>query len=194
CSAAWHRNSSCTGCRKPKPENKSELRKMRGSIARCSPGCKPSWQRFLSDPALRIESLRDTSSAFADASVSKSHDVVPAIYVDHFASDPGTGIGSQEYASGTDFVYIHIPLQRRALGVRFLHIAESCNAACSQRFDRSAGANATLCTRTCSLSYRSLSLPNRASISLSLETSHMKASAPGSDRIRSLASSSSRSF
>src|SRR6058998_2890350 len=23
CSAAWHRNSSCTGCRKPKPENKS---------------------------------------------------------------------------------------------------------------------------------------------------------------------------
>src|SRR5438132_7366021 len=112
---------------------------MRGSIARCSPGCKPSWQRFLSDPALRIESLRDTSSAFADASVSKSHDVVPAIYVDHFAGDPGTGIGSQEYASGTDFVYIHIPLLRLALGVRFVHIAESCNAACSQRFDRSGG-------------------------------------------------------
>src|SRR5438874_5740573 len=96
CSAAWHRSSSCAGCRKPKPENKSELRKMRGSIARCSPGCKPSWQRFLSDPALRIESLRDTSSAFADASVSKSHDVVPAIHVDHFAGNAGR---SEEHTS-----------------------------------------------------------------------------------------------
>ncbi len=117
---------------------------MRGSIARCSPGCKPSWQRFLSDPALRIESLRDTSSAFADASVSKSHDVVPAIYVDfadasvskshdvvpaiyvdHFAGDPGTGIGSQEYASGTDFVYIHIPLQGSALGMGLQHVTQA---------------------------------------------------------------------
>ncbi len=83
---------------------------MSGSIARCSPGSKPSLQRFLSDLTLRIESLRDTSSAFANASVSKSHDVVPAIDVNHLAGDPRTRIGSQKHSGCPHFIHIHVSL------------------------------------------------------------------------------------
>ena len=65
----------------------------------------------------------------------KSHDVVTAIYVDHFAGDAGAGIGSQKHSGRADFIDIHITLQRRAFGMGLQHIAKTGNAPRRQGLD-----------------------------------------------------------
>src|SRR5713226_9307882 len=58
------------------------------------------------------------------ADSSKTHDVVSAVDVEHFACDAGACVGGEKHCRAPDLTYFHVALQRRALGVRLEHVAE----------------------------------------------------------------------
>src|SRR5581483_9028348 len=67
---------------------------------------------------------------------SKSHNVVAAIHVNHFAGDAGAHVGSKEEGGIGHLADLHVALQWRALGVGLEHVAETGDAARRQRLDR----------------------------------------------------------
>ncbi len=62
-----------------------------------------------------------------------------AIDVNRFAGDAGARVGKQKCSGRADFAGIHVAFQRRALGVRFQHVAQTGNASRRQGFDRPGG-------------------------------------------------------
>jgi len=61
----------------------------------------------------------------AESRISESHNVVTAVDIDHLAGDSGAGIGGEKDAGRAHFINIHVALQRRAVEMRFLHLAKS---------------------------------------------------------------------
>src|SRR5262245_11691579 len=59
----------------------------------------------------------------------KTHDVVAAVHVNGFTSDPGAGLGEQKRRRRTYLSGVHVALERRPLGVGLQHVAQVRDAA-----------------------------------------------------------------
>ena len=55
----------------------------------------------------------------------ESHDVIPAIHVNHFAGDAAAGVGGEEDSGRADFCNIDVAAQWGVLGVGLEHVAEA---------------------------------------------------------------------
>jgi hypothetical protein len=54
----------------------------------------------------------------------KAHDVVAAVYVDHFTGNVGAEVAGEEESGFADFFGFHVALQGRAFGVVGKRVAE----------------------------------------------------------------------
>src|SRR4051812_7696290 len=64
------------------------------------------------------------------------HDVVAAVYVNHFACDAGGKRAAKEESCIADFARLHVAAKRRALCVMLEHRRHVADGACRKRVDR----------------------------------------------------------
>src|ERR1700688_3374253 len=94
--------------------------------------------RYYSRPENRKTENRELRAESCELP-SKSHNVIPAIHVNHFAGDAAAGVGGEKDSSRTHFFHFHATAQWCAFFVALKHVAEAGNAARSKGFDRPGG-------------------------------------------------------